>query len=404
MLSRTRTRAGGAPDAQPAADLDIRDLTARSAGFRGQFEALQRELNPAEFGWYPYDTFGNFAHLDRLLTADRRRLLALARGLPVIDIGCADGALAFFLESLGLRVQALDHPASNFNRMEGVRALKSALDSSVEILTADLDREIFLPEPLYGMAFLLGTLYHLKDPFHVLETLATQARYLVLSTRIVRYTPGRRTDLEDEPAAYLLDDGEANSDWTNFWIFSSAGLRRLIHRTGWRVLDYLVVGSGDAAEPAASGADARAFCLAESRIVDLESNVRLGEGWHDLEYRTWRWTSKRFSMLADLAKGATTLEFRFSIPEPVCRRLGALTLSARANGVMLGPRIYPAAGMHRYVAALPPGLAGELRIDFELDKSLDDPGLDARELGLQVCFSKDSVDDGRLGDSPLTLY
>ena len=35
-------------------------------------------------------------------------LLALARGGPVIDIGCADGALAFFLESLGMRVHALN--------------------------------------------------------------------------------------------------------------------------------------------------------------------------------------------------------------------------------------------------------------------------------------------------------
>ena len=92
-----------------------------------------------------------------------------------------------------------------------------------------------------------------------------------LSTRIARFTPGRRTDLAGEPAAYLLDEGEANSDWTNFWIFSDLGLRRLLHRSGWRVLDYLVAGSGEQAEPAASDADARAFCLAQSRLVDLEA-------------------------------------------------------------------------------------------------------------------------------------
>ena len=404
MLSRIAGRAERWLDRRTAEEFDISGLLARSIEFRGLFEALQRELNPAHFGWYPYDTLANFAHFERLLSGERRRLLALARGGPVLDLGCADGALAFFLESMGLPVHALDHPASNYNQMQGVRALKDALGSSVEILTADLDRDFTLPDPLYGLAFCLGTLYHLKNPFHVLETLATRARYLALSTRIVRYTPGRRTDLAGEPAAYLLDDGEANSDWTNFWIFSDLGLRRLLHRAGWRVLDYLVVGPGESAEPAASDADARAFCLAQSRLVDPDGNLRLIDGWHDLEYRTWRWTARRFSVVADAPEGAATLEFRFSIPEAIFERLGALTLSPRVNGAALAPRTFAAAGFHRYVSALPPGASGELRIDFELDKSLNDPALDARELGVQVCFFMPEADDGRRSDAPLELY
>jgi hypothetical protein len=390
--------------ASRAERLDISVLLPRSIEFRARFEAMQRELNPSLFGWYPYDTFANFHHFERLLSGDRRRLLALAGGLPVIDIGCADGALAFFLESLGLRVHALDHPSSNYNRMQGVAALKEALGSRVEILAADLERELFLPEPLYGLAFLLGTLYHLKNPFHVLESLATRARYLLLSTRVARYTPGRRTDLAEEPVAYLLAAGEAASDWTNFWIFSEAGLGRLLDRSGWRVADYLVVGPGESAEPAACGADARAFCLAESRLAALENNLRLLEGWHELEYVTWRWTTKRFSVAADAPAGAGSIEFRFSIPDVIYERLGALTLGARINGVALAPQTFAAAGFHRYAAALPAGVSGELRIDFELDKALCDPAVEARELGLQVCFAKGEVDDGRLSDSPLALY
>ncbi len=395
-LKKMPTRAAG--------DLDVSDLLERSIEFRGYFESLQRKLNPAHFGWYPYNTFANFAHFERLLTGERRRLLELARGGPVIDIGCADGALAFFLESLGLRVQALDHPASNYNRMQGIRALKEAAGSSIEILTADLDREIFLPEPIYGLAFFLGTLYHLKNPFHALEALASRARYLVLSTRIARYTPGRRTDLGGEPVAYLLDEGEANSDWTNFWIFSDAGLRRLLHRAGWRVLDYLVAGSSEAAEPASSDADARAFCLAQSRLVDLENNLRLVEGWHELEYRTWRWTERRFSAVADAPEGAARIEFYFSIPQALFERLGPLTLAARANGAPLAPQTFAAAGLHHYVAMLPSGVTGEIRVDFELDRALSDPALDCRELGVQVCFSKSETDDGRLSDAPISVF
>jgi SAM-dependent methyltransferase len=391
------------PDARAAERLDIAELLARADEFRGRFEALQRKLKPARFDWYPYDTFANFAHFDRLLSGDRRRLLALAGGRPVLDLGCADGALAFFLESLGLRVHALDYPASNYNRMQGVQALKEALGSRVEILAADLERELFLPEPLYGLAFLLGTLYHLKNPFHVLESLATRARYLVLSTRIAGCTPGRRTDISGEPVAYLLAPGEANSDWTNFWIFSETGLRRLLDRSGWHVEDYLVAGPGDAAEPAAPGADARVFCLARSRLADLDNNLRLLEGWHELEYGTWRWTAKCFSVAADAPAGAARIEFRFSIPEEIYARLGAMVLGARANGVPLAPQTFAAAGFHCYVAALPAGSSGELRLDFELDKAIEDPAADTRQLGVQVCFAKGEVDDGRLSNSPLAL-
>ena len=157
-------------------------------------------------------------------------------------------------------------------------------------------------------------------------------------------------------------------------------------------------------EPAAFGADARAFCLAQSRFLDLENNLRLLEGWHELEHGAWRWTAKRFSVAADAPAAAATIEFRFSIPPEIYERLGALALGARVNGVALAPQTFAASGFHRYVAALPAAATGELRIDFELDKALADPALDARELGLQVCFAKGEVDDGRLSNSPLMLY
>jgi hypothetical protein len=78
------------------------------------------------------------------------------------------------------------------------------------------------------------------------------------------------------------------------------------------------------------------------------------------------------------------------------------TISSTAPGA--GRRTFAAVGFHRYVAALPAGASGELRIDFELDKSLNDPALGARELGVQVCFSRPEAGDGRRSDARLALY
>jgi protein-L-isoaspartate O-methyltransferase len=44
-----------------------------------------------------------------MLEGRYRDLPALAGGGAVLDIGCADGFKAFFLESVGMRVHAVDH-------------------------------------------------------------------------------------------------------------------------------------------------------------------------------------------------------------------------------------------------------------------------------------------------------
>jgi hypothetical protein len=72
------------------------------------------------------------------------------------------------------------------------------------------------------------------------------------------------------PVAYLLEPYEVSqTDPTNYWVFSEAGLRRLAARAGWSVLDYRAVGDPARAEPA--GPDWRAWCL-------LRSDVRPDDG------------------------------------------------------------------------------------------------------------------------------
>ena len=70
--------------------------------------------------WYLYDILGNVIHLDAMLTGENRDLGRLARGLPVADIGGADGDLAFALEhQWGWQVDMVDTAAANMNGLRG---------------------------------------------------------------------------------------------------------------------------------------------------------------------------------------------------------------------------------------------------------------------------------------------
>ena len=149
----------------------------------------------------------------------------------MLDIGCGDGDLAFLFASLGCQVTAIDLPRCNYNWMTGVGTLQTRLNLSIEICEMDIDSRFDLNDGPYGLTLLLGVLYHLKSPFLVLETLAANTRYCILSTRGAAKSMSG-TGIREEPLAYLLDHREANNDPTNYWVFSHEGLRRLAKRTG----------------------------------------------------------------------------------------------------------------------------------------------------------------------------
>jgi len=245
--------------------LDDSELPGRALAFEEILTAKKREAAPADFPWYPYGTIHNFGPLTELLRRENRTLADLIGGGTVLDIGCADGDLAFFLEQLGNRVQVVDYGPTNFNTMRGVRLLKGALGSSLGIHEVDLDAQFSLPHERYNLVFFLGILYHLKNPYYALEALAKSASYCFISTRITRFAPDKRTELAGIPVAYLLDPLEANNDSTNYWIFSEAGLRRILQRAGWDVCQLLTLGNITASDPASAEGDERAFCLAKSR-------------------------------------------------------------------------------------------------------------------------------------------
>lgn len=365
---------------------DIQQIVERARGFHARLKSVKARIAPRPFEWYPYDSLANVLHLNKLLTGSNRDLLTLIGDGPVADIGCSDGDLAFFLESLGCKVQAIDHPVANHNSMQGLKALRGALNSSVDIHTVDLDSQFMLPNDHYRLVFLLGVLYHLKNPLYILEMLARQCDYCVLSTRIANTLPDQGLNLRDAPVAYLLDADELNDDDTNYWIFSEAGLRRLLKRTRWEICDWHVAGASGESDPNSLDRDQRVWCLIRSRYYSL-SNVELLSGWYGPEAAGWRWTGQRFSARLDAGSARPArIELRFFVPQALIERYGPVTLHATADDAPLPSQTYHESARFTYRATLAKAPTGgaTVQLDFWLDHALPPSEADERELGVVV--------------------
>jgi SAM-dependent methyltransferase len=388
----------------PSWKFDVRDLHLHADVLRKKLARVKRRVGSSQLRWYPYGSIDVFTVLERLLTGERRYLLDLAHGRPILDLGCGDGDVSFLFESLGCRVHAVDYAGANFNHMRGVKALKRELHSSVEIFDVNLDEQFCLPESGYGLALCLGVLYHLKNPYYLLEKLAKATHYCLLSTRVAAVAPDHKTDLSSFPVAYLVDEYETNKDATNFWIFSEAGLKRILKRTGWEICEYLTTGRQEDSDPSSQRRDQRVFCLLRSPVFDRPWAVTLLEGWYPMEAGHFRWTAERFSVRLEKAGPcvATGLKFDFFLPEDHLQRLGPVTLAARLNGRELPPQVFRDAGECRYRQPLPPGALehGVAEIEFTLDKAAPPSTEDRRELGLAVSFAREGC---AVADSNLPL-
>ncbi len=237
-------------------------LKKKALAYAEQLKGIKKEID-RNFPWYPYGILNNFIHLEPILA--EYELESLTADKRVADIGAADGDLAFFMETLGYTVDVIDHAPTNFNSLRGIGLLKDKLASKVSIHDIDLDSYFQLPAESYDLVFFLGILYHLKNPYFVLESLARRTRHLLVSTRVARFTP-EGLAIKDTAVAYLLNPDESNNDATNFWIFSERALKRLFARTGWDVLAYHTVGDTKTSDPARADRDERAFALLRSRV------------------------------------------------------------------------------------------------------------------------------------------
>ena len=357
----------------------IGELLPAALQFRQKLTAL-RAGKPQAFEWYPYESLTNAGHLDRLLAGNYEAILGVPGASGILDIGCADGDLAFLLESLGYPVTAIDHPSTNHNGMLGIRTLRNLLGSSVEILEADIDSQFTLPPNRFRLAVFLGILYHLKNPFHALERLAKSCDYCVLSTRIARQFPDGAVMPPQHPMAYLLAPDELNADDSNYWIFNEAGLRRLISRTHWEVVEFFTGGDTSRSNPTSREHDERAFCLLRSRYG--MANVKLGPGFHEPEDTGWRWVASSFSVRVDQPR--ETLTVKGFLPETVLQALGAVRLSVSVNGRNMAPIVLGEAGAWTLVRRLGGQGSAGTEVHFSTDKALPASASDGRERALII--------------------
>lgn len=223
-----------------------------------------RGASEVGFAWYPYGALNNFIHLKSIMQNFPIESL-VSQGEKILDIGAADGDVAFFLESLGYRAEIIDNGPTNMNGLNGARFLKRVLKSKVKIRDIDLDDlGVKLPSSKYNLIIFLGILYHLKNPYSVLEQLSNKTNYMFLSTRIARNS-ANGIAIFDQSLAYLVGPHECNNDPTNYWIFSMAGLEKILDRTGWDILESKTVGDTNNSNPFEVDHDERCFMLLKSR-------------------------------------------------------------------------------------------------------------------------------------------
>jgi len=385
MMDAMRGSTGGPQNMAQNANQGIEAVRDLAGPYREVLCRARLGIRNPGFQWYPYDTLSSIAHCNQLLHGANRAILGpLGAGRKVLDLGCADGELGFFLESLGYQVTAVDHGVYNHNGMRGARALKAALGSSVELVELDLDRPFQLPGGPYDFAFFLGTLYHLRNPFHVLEELAQRTAYCFLSTRIARRFPGGAPMPKDVALAYLLDETELNNDESNYFVFSEPGLRLALKRTYWDVLDFLPVGDTRRSDPVRADRDERAFCFLRSRF-DRLANVELLDGWHRAEGTGWRWTGREFSFRIRSTGAARprTVAIDLFLPDELFAANGTVALSGTVNGSELEPAEFRRAGAHVLVRPLPRD-AEDMVVRFCLASALAADAHDSRERGVVV--------------------
>ena len=342
----------------------------------GRFDQhLEEVRKKRQVPWYRYQTLGSLSQSAACFRSPRANILNFVAGERILDIGCGDGDNAFFLESLGFAVDAIDFAPTNFNQLAGFRELKEQLGSNVTLLEMDLDENgSALGCGQYGLAMALGVLYHLKNPFAFLEGLSSVAPFCLLSTRISRFTPDRQLQLQDYPIAYLLDSGELNADATNYWIFSDAGLKRLFQRAGWDVLDYATVGDPEA--------DQRAYVLARSRRLRRALSPSKWEGCYAPE-GPWRWTAGAFSFeFSPVPLRDTVLSLSFRVTEELLKRYGSTYLTIEMAGESLGGIELNRADSQLFEVTIPAIATGTATIHCRLSKYLRAGEIEARELGM----------------------
>lgn len=129
--------------------------------------------------------------------------------------------------------------------------------------------------------------------------------------------------------------------------------------------------------------------LSRVETADPRAAPQMIEGFYPLEQRLWCWTARKFAVsLAappPVAGLPVELDLRFTLPEVIVEKAGAVTITARIGGVEIGSQVYDQAGVGlAFDVEVPGDLLGDEQtvVAFELDKSWIADEKPRRELGI----------------------
>jgi tRNA (mo5U34)-methyltransferase len=178
-------------------------------------------------------------------------------GKSVLDIGAWDGFFSFEAERRGAqRVVALDHYAWSINWSAWHDYFVETTQQGKVPLPPDEVATVWDPERLPGrtgfdyararlgsavepdvrslgtfdVVFFLGVLYHLEDPFAALRRLREITRGFAVIETAGTVLPG----LTSEKLWMFVESTELNTDPSNWWVPTSAGLTAACRAAGFR--------------------------------------------------------------------------------------------------------------------------------------------------------------------------
>jgi 2-polyprenyl-3-methyl-5-hydroxy-6-metoxy-1,4-benzoquinol methylase len=232
---------------KPAAITEESQIRSMMAGHAGWYHRI--ELSPGIITPGVNDSSANLRLLDNLgLPAD-------CSGLRVLDIGTADGFMAFEIEKRGAKeVVGIDYrkPTSS-----GFAIASSILGSRVRHVVENVYE--LTPEKygLFDMVLFLGVLYHLRNPllaFDRIRSIMKPGTLLFVETQLldncVLLSDGSTKPLEnisqeltDTAIWQFYTKGRLNNDGTNKWVPNMAGLKEAVEDAEFEILGTQIGGA-----------------------------------------------------------------------------------------------------------------------------------------------------------------
>jgi len=165
-------------------------------------------------------------------------------GKSVLDVGCSDGFFSFECERRGAsRVVAIDDFSSVYvDTPDGFDIAHQILDSKVEFVTGDMFKLDLKSLGSFDLVLFLGVMYHLRNPFLAVETLASVcADHIIIETEIIPEPTGWKRRLLEPvinrimPDSYMvfLEGSSLNNDPTNWWVQSAPCVEGMLRASGF---------------------------------------------------------------------------------------------------------------------------------------------------------------------------